>query len=213
MIVGIPLVSQTAAEIRTVFFDMGNVLVRFSHDVLVRQTARLCGCPPDALRDFLMAGGQLAAFERGDCSEAEFIAALERQFACRLDLHNFRTAFSDIFSPMPGIRDLLDRLRRTPLRLILLSNTSITHLQFIERRFDLLDRMHDRVLSYESRALKPEPAIYAAALQRAGAAAEECFFTDDRAENVHAAAACGIRAVQFTGAAPLADHLRRCGML
>ena len=45
--------------------------------------------------------------------------------------------------------------------------------------------------------MKPDRAIYDAAIERAGVAAHEVFFTDDRLENVEGARAVGIDAVQF----------------
>jgi putative hydrolase of the HAD superfamily len=52
---------------------------------------------------------------------------------------------------------------------------------------------------------KPDPAIYRRTLGILGAASERTIFIDDRLENVAAAAAVGMKAIQFTGA----DALRR----
>ena len=54
------------------------------------------------------------------------------------------------------------------------------------------------MLSYEVRAMKPERAIYEAAVAKAGCAASEVFFTDDKAENVEGASTAGLDAVVFT---------------
>jgi HAD superfamily hydrolase (TIGR01509 family) len=60
--------------------------------------------------------------------------------------------------------------------------------------------------------MKPSPAMYQAALEATGSRAEECFFTDDRAENVEAARALGIRAEVFRGQAALEEALRDAGV-
>lgn len=62
-------------------------------------------------------------------------------------------------------------------------------------------------------AVKPDEAIYRAALDVAGAAAGDCLFVDDRVENVLGALAVGIPAVRFVDAERLGATLRRVGLL
>ena len=57
-------------------------------------------------------------------------------------------------------------------------------------------------------ARKPEPAAYAAALDRLGVAPGEVVFVDDLEENVHGAEAAGLRGVLFDIADP-AGSIRR----
>lgn len=54
------------------------------------------------------------------------------------------------------------------------------------------------IFSCDLGSAKPDPECYAAALARLGARADEVVFVDDRSENVAAAAAVGLRSVQFT---------------
>jgi HAD superfamily hydrolase (TIGR01509 family) len=71
-----------------------------------------------------------------------------------------------------------------------------------------------RIVSYEVKLLKPEPAIYFLALQRAGAKAEECVFIDDMAVNVEAARALGIASVHYEyDKTDLEAELRRLGLV
>jgi putative hydrolase of the HAD superfamily len=55
--------------------------------------------------------------------------------------------------------------------------------------------------------MKPAPGIYHACLAGVGLHAGECLFLDDRPENVDAARALGLHAVQFHSAAQVADEL------
>ena len=59
---------------------------------------------------------------------------------------------------------------------------------------------------------KPDVAIYRHAAEVLGADPAECFFTDDRPENVDGARAAGMHAEVFTGRAPLAERLRELGV-
>lgn len=59
---------------------------------------------------------------------------------------------------------------------------------------------------------KPDRRIYQVALDVLQRDAEETIFIDDRAENVAAASSLGIHAVQYVGAARLAETLARLGV-
>jgi HAD superfamily hydrolase (TIGR01509 family) len=205
---------MTAAlpRIRTIFFDMGNVLVQFSHDRMVQQMASLCDCSADAMREFLMRDGRLVEFECGRYSEAEFVQLIESRFQTRLEQSAFQRAFADIFWLTPGIEDLLHKLRQTDVRLILLSNTSVTHLDFIQQNFEVLNAMHAVTTSFQAGACKPYPAIYTAALQSAACRADECFYTDDIPAYIEAAASHGIRGAPFVSVAQVEQELRGIGV-
>jgi putative hydrolase of the HAD superfamily len=61
--------------------------------------------------------------------------------------------------------------------------------------------------------MKPDPAIFRAAITRAGCRPEECFYTDDIAEYVAGARAQGIDAVQFQSAGQIQGELKARGIM
>ncbi len=60
---------------------------------------------------------------------------------------------------------------------------------------------------------KPDPAIYRLALDILGSAPNRTLFIDDREENVAAAAAAKMKAIQFKGAEALRAEFERLGVL
>jgi HAD superfamily hydrolase (TIGR01509 family) len=60
--------------------------------------------------------------------------------------------------------------------------------------------------------MKPNPAIYHAAVAAAGCRPEECFYTDDIVQFVEAARALGIDAVQFQSREQLERELNARGI-
>ena len=78
--------------------------------------------------------------------------------------------------------------------------------------YPILHQFHHLVLSHEVQAMKPEPAIYAAALAEAQADPGECFFTDDIAAYVEGARQAGMQAEQFLGYEKLLGDLRARGV-
>lgn len=114
------------------------------------------------------------------------------------EIRFFDTHFPEIVThEMPGMRELMMRLKSLGYRLYGLSNWSHKVYQTIEQYpiFSLLD---GRVISCEEHVVKPEPEIYNILFDRYDLKPEECVFADDREENIAAAESLGMRAVLFT---------------
>ena len=99
------------------------------------------------------------------------------------------------------------------MRLVLLSNTSVTHLQFIDRNFSVLELMDDRVTSFEAGALKPEDRIYEVAMSKAMCPPDECFYTDDIEAYIRKAETFGIHARLYSTTERLLSSLRELNVL
>jgi len=84
---------------------------------------------------------------------------------------------------------------------------------FVEREAALFARFRDVVVSGAERLAKPDPAIYALALDRFGLSGPDAVFVDDRADNVAGAEAAGMRAHHFHDAAGLRAELAGLGLL
>ncbi len=193
--------------LHTCLFDMGNVLVHFSHDLMCEQMAALCGKTGEDVRSLLIDSGLQWDFERGQLSEAEFHARFCEVTGAEIDFHALRLAGSDIFQLNTPIVPLLDRLRELEIRLVLLSNTSVSHFEFIRERFNVLDRFDDFVVSYRVGVIKPERAIFETAINAIGCDPAECFYTDDIEEYVMMGREYGLEADVFIDAAALIGHL------
>lgn len=198
--------------IRACIFDMGNVLVFFSHARMCEQVADLCGTSVDNIREFLMTSGVQNELETGRMSDEEFRTAISQKFDCPIDLKELKQAAADIFTLNDEIVPVLTALKQQGMKLILLSNTSNAHYEFIKREFQILEYFDDFTLSFDIGAMKPAPAIYEDAVRRAGIPASECFFTDDIQENITGAEQIGLHGAVFTDAASLKTALATHGI-
>ena len=199
--------------IRTLLFDLGNVLVGLEFERAYRAAADLSGRSPDEIRDLLRTSNLAVPYECGRIDSAEFHRRAVELLGLRLDFDGFARLWGDMFADRPLVQDaLLDEAARR-CRMAILSNTNELHFLDIRRRYPLLEKFQDYVLSYEVGAMKPAPRIYEAALEATGSAASECFFTDDKPENIEGARRLGIDAELFRGEADLREHLRRRGVL
>jgi 2-haloacid dehalogenase len=114
---------------------------------------------------------------------------------------------------VPGVVDILHDLSETGVPLFALTNLSHEIAEQTFTMFPETARFQDIIVSGALRLVKPDPAIYAAALERIGAPAEDVFFTDDSAANIAAAKAMGFRTHLFDGAPGLRESLRRYRLL
>ena len=198
--------------IRTCLFDMGNVLLFFSHELMCRQIGEVCGRTSDDIRRLLFDSGLQIRFERGEWNEAGFHRTFQETTGLAIELAELVRAGSDIFRLNRPMLPILDALKRRGVRLVLLSNTSVSHFEWVREHFDVLDCFDDFVLSFTAGAVKPEPAIFRAVLETIDCEPGECFYTDDIAAYVETGRQFGLQAETFTGAPDLIRHLADRGI-
>jgi len=207
-------VFQVTTLPRAVIFDVGKVLYdwspRFLYERLIDDDRAL-----DAfLRDVLTLDWHFQHDAGRPFAEtsAELIAEHPQHEALILAWRD--RYLESIGGPIPGVHALVEALDAAGVPLFVISNFSHEFWPpFRAREAALFDRFRGFVISGEEKLIKPDPAIYALALDRFGLAPQEAFFIDDNRANVEAAAAMGIHAHHFTEAESLRTALARYGLL
>lgn len=199
--------------IETIVCDMGNVLVHFSHERMCAQIGALCGHTAGQIREVLMNSGLNADFERGFLNPEDMQQRLSQIVGQELEIHALALAYADIFTLNEPMLPLLDTLRDRGHRLVLLSNTSVWHFDFIWERFPILQRFDECVVSYKVGAIKPEAAIFHAVVSALQCVPERAFYTDDIADYVRIGREHGLQADVFTDAAAMRGHLANRGLV
>lgn len=196
------------------YFDLGNVLLFFSHDRMCRQMAEVIGVEAEAVRRLLFDTPLELDCEYGRISNEQFYEALCAEFNCRPDYQRLAVAGSDIFHVNVTMRAVLGQLIAARHRVGLLSNTSDLHWQFFaDGRYSMIpDAFECVALSFRLGRMKPEREIYLEAAELAGVAPEEVFYVDDVAANVHGAREAGFDAVQYTSTPQFVADLRARGI-
>lgn len=198
--------------IRTFLFDMGNVLAFFSHDKMCEQMGQLCGHSESEIKDLLIESGKQWEFERGALTADQFHGWFQEAVSHSVDQDALALAGSDIFELNESLVPVLDSLKSDGYRLVLLSNTCVSHFEFIWNRYNVLQRFDDFVTSYEAGAIKPEPPIFQMALEKIQCAPQEAFYTDDIPAYVAEARKLGIQGEVFTDTETLISHLADRGI-
>lgn len=201
------------------YFDLGAVLLSFSHEQMFRQLAEVFGVEPERVREAIaqtpLRESAMWAFEEGRLSEEDYFDHICSDLGRRPDRGLVDRAASEIFAPIEGTWRIVEELRASSVRLGVLSNTNPVHWRHVsDGRYPILTECFEHaVLSFEAKSMKPDPGIYAEAVRRAGAPAERVFFVDDRQDNVAGALAAGLDAVVFHSPEGLRHDLARRGLL
>ncbi len=195
-------------SVKALIFDFGGVLVRTESQEPRRQVAERLGLSPEELYAIV--------FE----SEASILAELGRlssrdRWQRVSDLLGLQSAeectavMREFFSGDALDTELVGCIRRMRGRYktALLSNFTGSLPRLIENEYGLGDCFDAIIVSALVGMRKPDPAIYRLTLERLQVAPEEAVFVDDMSENVQAAAALGIHAIQFTSREALCAEL------
>ena len=196
---------------RFLFFDLGNVLVDFDHDLMCRQLAQLVDVPVGSVKELIFGDGELMRrIEVGEIDQEECYQRFCIATGTSPQLCDFLNATGAIFSLKTDMVPVVAQLVSAKQPIGILSNTCQPHWDYVCNQYAMFPDLFDTiVLSYEVRAVKPERTIYECAAKMAGCDAEDIFFVDDRPENVAGALSAGFTAVQFTNARQFVADLRR----
>jgi putative hydrolase of the HAD superfamily len=179
-----------------IVMDYGQVISQPMAEGAIGQMARLADLEPELLSARYWKHRD--AYDRGTALNTYWGRVIGRELApgddlatelSRLDV----AAWSNL---SPSGLAAIERFGAAGHRLALLSNAPADMADAIDRT-DWARPFAHLFFSCRLGTAKPDAEIYRAVLDRLGSAPAEITFYDDRAENIHAAAALGINAVQW----------------
>jgi putative hydrolase of the HAD superfamily len=191
----VPLVSNYNGFI----FDYGGVLVSHQTDADHARMAKVIGVAPDVLTEFYWINR--CDYDRDTISGIEYWTDVARragktindkQIEELIDLDNQSwMQFDEV------MWDWIAQLHAAGKRVAMLSNMPRDLGEALRATTDRLQQFDAVTLSYEVRAIKPEPAIYEHCLEGLGLPPKETLFLDDRIANVQGAEMLGIDSIEF----------------
>jgi len=193
-------------------FDLGGVVVRWDPAAIIASVfddeevrARV--------RDGVFAHPDWLELDRGTLDREDAI----RRAAARLgmpesEIRRLLLAVPPSLVPIQETVDLLYRLKARGYPLYCLSNMHPASIEHLEREHRFFEVFRGIVISCRLKLCKPEPGIYAHALEANNLNAADTVFIDDVEVNIAAAAKAGIRTIQFRNTAQCERELRALGV-
>jgi len=181
--------------IDTIIFDIGNVLAKFCWKEYLRNLC-ICEDARQQIADKIFCGNIWSEFDRGKKSDEEIIQQ------CILLIPDYEKEIRIIFDTIENVafeydyaKAWIEELKLKGFKIYLLSNYGKT--AFERKTYSFLELVDGKVISYQVKAVKPEPQIFEELLSKYEIVPENAVFFDDMEENVIAARTHGINGIQF----------------
>ena len=201
--------------IRNIVFDMGQVLIRWRPEEILEHFD-LTGEEKTMLLQELFWSPEWIQQDRGILTEGEMI----ERVSARLP-ESLHAAVEEVIkawhvwhlTPMPGMAELVRRLKAQGYGIYLLSNAS-TALRGYFSRIPGSECFDGLMVSAEEKLLKPQHEIYERLYERFGLVPEQCVFIDDSPANIEGAMLTGMQGIVFRGDTErLRRELRALGIM
>jgi HAD superfamily hydrolase (TIGR01509 family) len=206
---------------RTVIFDLGGVLLHWQPLTLLQQL--LPQHAPDPVGAQALARRLFQGFDPGsdwalfDLGQIE-PDALAHRIAQRtgLPLRDVQAVIAAIpphLATLEGTEALVHALREAGHRLCFLSNMPAPYAAQLLREKPFFGAFDDGIFSAHVQQIKPDPGIYALAVERFSLGREGVWFVDDVQRNLDAARPHGWQGVRFESAEQVRAQLVEAGLL
>jgi putative hydrolase of the HAD superfamily len=200
--------------IRNIVFDMGNVMIRFDPGYFITREGITDPADRKLVMNELFQSVEWAQMDSGVLTEETAEPLIMARIPDRLKASVRHLLYNWSFprDTIPGMEDLVQRLKDAGYGIWLLSNASkAQHVYWpkvpVSRLFD------GKLISCDIGFVKPMREIYEAFTAGFGLVPEECVFIDDAANNVAGAIACGWHGIVFHGdSAELTEKLSALGV-
>ncbi|MBO5031148.1 MAG: HAD family phosphatase [Lachnospiraceae bacterium] len=185
--------------IKNVIFDIGNVLVDFKWRELMEELGLPKALQPE-FEKTVFGSHWWGELDHGVLEESQVLEKLREDNKEHLDEFNLIWEHRDkLVKPYPYAVSWIESLKNCGLKVYLLSNYPrdlfILHTEC--GCFPFLDKVDGKVVSGFVQMVKPNADIYERLMKEYGLEASECVFIDDRAENIEAARALGMKGIVF----------------
>ncbi len=192
-----------------IVFDLGNVLLPFDYDILIKRLDKIKPGLGKYFVDTYFSNYDFhRAYESGKISEEKFIERMLEILDYKIDSETFCKYFSEIFEENKELIALLPVLKKK-YRLILLSNTNSIHEKYGWNKCSFLKLFDSLIVSHKAGAVKPEEKIYRAVENVSGLPPAEHIFIDDIEEYVKAAKKLGWDGIRFKDNNSLFKELKK----
>ncbi|MGD0648924.1 MAG: HAD family phosphatase [Acidobacteriaceae bacterium] len=208
------MADESKIKISAVLFDYGMVLSSIPEELHWRALERVLGAEEKAFQAAYWKYRD--AYDRGALSAQTYWETVARDLDKPIDasvLHALIDADTNVWTqPNVEMMEWAARLNRAGIKTGILSNIGDAMELGVLGRFPALAEFTHHTFSHRLGIAKPDAGIYRHAVEGLGVPAGEILFVDDREENIVAARAAGMVAVQYLGHGGFVAEMGRLGL-
>ncbi|AOT08335.1 HAD family hydrolase [Pseudoalteromonas luteoviolacea] len=201
------------SQIKNVVFDIGNVVVRWSPQEIIKLTfPELSSCEQLAHSVF---GSEIwLDINKGIVTEHETQSRYQREFDFSAqDTERLFYYIKQTQILLYQSTELIQRVKQAGYGVYALTDNVHETVEFLKTTYDFWGLFDGAIVSAELGILKPQPDIYHALMARYGLIAQETVFLDDMPHNVAGAKAVGMEAIQFESVQQGESALKSLGLV
>ncbi len=199
--------------IKTVIFDIGNVLADFCWEKFFRSF----GFSEEMFHRMAKAtvyDNIWNQFDKGVLSEDEMLSIfIEKDPEIEPQIRQVFQNISGMIEVFDYTYDWIHELQQKGYQVLILSNFSEKCYRECGSKMDFVKEADGAVISYIEKMIKPDDEIYELLIHRYHLNPEECVFLDDKPENIEAAKRNGIYGIVFQGKADAVAKLEKMGVM
>ncbi|TVU88654.1 HAD family hydrolase [Vreelandella titanicae] len=201
------------SSIKNVVFDVGNVIVRWSPQEIIRLTFDRVE-PPELLLKSIFQSETWFDLNKGFLTESE----AKSQFQDNLNLSELECERLFYYIKQTqlllfGSVDLLKRVKAAGYGVYALTDNVTEIVEYLQSTYQFWPLFDGATVSAEVGMLKPDPNIYQSLLKHHNLVAAETVFIDDMLYNVQGAESVGISGVQFVNSEQCEQALKALGLI
>jgi putative hydrolase of the HAD superfamily len=208
------MAQEKMALVKAVLFDYGMVLSGEPDSTAWTRLLTITGLSEELLHREYWA--HRYAYDRGDLNSQSYwhtVAAGAGIVITPTQLAQLIAADTDFWSPLnPPMLAWVDQLQRARIRTGILSNMPDAMEAGLRARHAWIESFDHHTWSHAVNRAKPEPEIYQLAAEGLQTPPEHILFIDDREENITAALAAGLQAIQYSRHAAFEREMQARGL-
>ena len=194
-------------KISAVCFDLGKILLDFDKEAMLVRMAEKSPLSPEKMTRLIQADPLGLDYETGAVFTRHFFSHLKKLLRYKGTAKELRACFNEIFTPLPD-HIALAALLAPHYPLAIVSNTNEAHIAYAEATYSFFSLFPVRIYSHQVKAMKPDRAIYQAALAALGGIDPlEILFVDDMEANILGAVQLGWQTIHLRPGVDLREAL------
>lgn len=200
-------------QIKSIIFDLGNVLIFFDHMIAAKKIAKDFNIPSKKIFEVLSAKTSkfTDSLEKGK-DKGEYMKFLKKELGIEnVNRKKFGDLWNIMFWPNKELIKIAKKMKKN-YKVGILSNIGEMHEKYLSKTYNLSEIASTRIFSYRVGTRKPERKIFQIALKRLKVKPSESIFIDDLPENVEGARKAGMNAILFKNNDQLLRDLNKLGV-
>lgn len=201
--------------IKSVVFDLGNVLVDFGWEKAFHDFFNWHGETFEKVANATTRHEDWNRHDKGDLSDDDMLKRfISNDPSVEEEIRYLYDHLEVLITPRDYAINWVKGLQKAGYKVYILSNYSRKSfkLGLDNGNLSVVSEADGAVISYQEQLIKPDPAIYECLFDRFNLVPSETVFIDDREDNIEAAIECGMKGIVFRTKEQVLSDLEKMGV-